>query len=309
MIMLTFLLIGSVGFRASADLVITNVQDLNQNGVVVAVQSGTTSDLYAQANLTKATVTAFDSFDKAVGAVTQKDAHVLLGDYPVLAYYAVDNPNAGLKIAGKFGDKELFGIGVRQDSTELLDALNAALYAIIQSGKYDTIYSNWFSGDVILTDDSTASTATTFPANTSGSDLTAVLNAGKLVFGSDTTYPPFEFLDGGSVTGFDAAIGAALATELSSHYNVQVQSVMQTNAWSSIIPDLQGGTFDAILSAMTKTPERAQQISFTRSYYTSQQGILQGEKTFTTSSTGGLPISLLPAVFALMAIPIIRRKN
>ncbi len=31
---------------------------------------------------------------------------------------------------------------------------------------------------------------------------------------------------------------------------------MQTNDWDPIIPDLQSGKFDAILSAMTKTAEK-----------------------------------------------------
>ncbi|NDB28134.1 hypothetical protein EB151_01120, partial [archaeon] len=46
---------------------------------------------------------------------------------------------------------------------EFLDALNAALHQIVEDGSYDTIYSKWFSGSVVLTDDSTTNTSTTFP--------------------------------------------------------------------------------------------------------------------------------------------------
>ena len=73
---------------------------------------------------------------------------------------------------------------------------------------------------------------------------------------------------------FDADIAAAIATKFSAAYDLTITAVMQTNDWDPIIPDLQSGKFDAILSAMTKTAERDQVIDFTRAYYTSSQGIL-----------------------------------
>ena len=160
---------------------------------------------------------------------------------------------------------------------EFLNALDAALYNIVDSGTYDTIYSSWFSGDVILTDDSTPDTATTFPSLdslTSGGTLDSIIKNGEITFGSDTTYPPFEYIDGQNIVGFDADIASAIATQFSEAYNVTIKATMKTNDWDPIIPDLKSGKFDAILSAMTKTAERAQEIDFTRSYYTSKQGIL-----------------------------------
>ena len=161
---------------------------------------------------------------------------------------------------------------------EFLDALNAALHQIVEEGIYDQLYLNWFSGSVVLTDDSTTNTSTTFPARadiTEGGTLDTILSNGTIYFGSDTTYPPFESLDdNGNVVGFDADIAAAIATKFSAAYDLTITAVMQTNDWDPIIPDLQSGKFDAILSAMTKTAERDQVIDFTRAYYTSSQGIL-----------------------------------
>lgn len=170
----------------------------------------------------------------------------------------------------------------------LKDALDAALYKIIESGDYDTIYNAWFSGAVVLTDDSDANTATTFPAaaslDTDGT-LAMIIAAGEIVFGSDTTYPPFEYLKDNVVVGFDADIGAAIATELSTAYGKTIVAKMETNDWDPIIPDLKTGKFDAILSAMTKTAVRAQEIDFTRSYYTSKQAILANNQAPTISTT------------------------
>ncbi|NDB54267.1 hypothetical protein EB169_00360 [archaeon] len=110
---------------------------------------------------------------------------------------------------------------------------------------------------------------------TEGGTLDTILSNGTIYFGSDTTYPPFESLDdNGNVVGFDADIAAAIAEKFSAAYDTTITAVMQTNDWDPIIPDLQSGKFDAILSAMTKTAERDQVIDFTRAYYTSSQGIL-----------------------------------
>lgn len=179
----------------------------------------------------------------------------------------------------------------KSGNDEFLDALNAALHNIIDDGTYDTIYSTWFSGSVVLTDDSDANTATTFPAKddlTSDGTLDAIISAGKITFGSDTTYPPFEYIESGTVVGFDADIAAAIATEFSDAYDTTIVAEMQTNDWDPIIPDLKSGKFDAILSAMTKTEERDQEIDFTRSYYTSKQGILAGADAPTISGVADL---------------------
>jgi polar amino acid transport system substrate-binding protein len=164
-----------------------------------------------------------------------------------------------------------------EGNEELLNAIDAALKLIIDSGDYDTIYGHWFDGAVVLTDDSTADTATTFPVEadlTENGTLAAIIANKKIVFGSDTTYPPFEYIEGTDVVGFDADIADAIAAELSTAYGVTIVAEMSTNDWDPIIPDLKTGKFDAILSAMTKTEIRAQEIDFTRSYYTSKQAIL-----------------------------------
>ena len=164
-------------------------------------------------------------------------------------------------------------------NNNLTDALNASLKKLIDSGDYDTIYGNWFSGDVVLTDDTDANTATTFPAEKDldkNGTLERIIAAGEIVFGSDTTYPPFESIENSKTVGFDVDIGVAIAAELSKAYDTTIVAKFQTNDWDPIIPDLKTGKFDAILSAMTKTAVRAQEIDFTRSYYTSKQAILAG---------------------------------
>ena len=107
---------------------------------------------------------------------------------------------------------ENFGLAVREDSGELLAALDVAIGAVVASGEYDAIYGAWFDGAVTLADDTTADTATEYPTPTEGSDLTQVLESGDLRLCTDPFYPPFESYDAdGNVEGFDADMADALS--------------------------------------------------------------------------------------------------
>ena len=199
---------GVIGGSSAA--AITSVSDLNAAGTTVAVQSGTTSDLYAADNLGSATIVAFSDFPSVTAAVANGDADYALGDAPVLAL-------AGTILA-VFSD-ENYGIAVaEEDNGELLDALNVAITAVIDSGEHDLIAGAWDLAAPIV-DDTTADTATAYPTPTEGSTLTAVLESGNLKFCSDTSYPPFENLDAdGNAVGFSIDLGDAIVDEIAAHY-------------------------------------------------------------------------------------------
>ena len=200
---------GVIGAAGSAS--ISDVSELNAAGTTIAVQSGTTSDLYAQDNLGMATIVAYDDFPSVTAAVSNGEADYAMGDSPVLALSG--------DLMTTFSD-ETFGIAVREDSGELLDALNVAITAIVDSGEYDAIFGAWFEGSVVLTDDRDENTAVAYPASPSeGSTLTTVLESGSLRFCSDTAYPPFENLDeNGNAVGFDVDIANALVDEIAAFY-------------------------------------------------------------------------------------------
>jgi len=198
--------IGGTGAAA-----ITSVSDLNAAGTTIGLQSGTTSDLYANENLGAATISAYEDFPSVITALNNGDVMYAMGDSPVLALEGT--------LLTTFSD-ENFGLAVREDSGQLLDALNVAIGAMVNSGQYDTIYTAWFDETAVLSDDTTADTATSYPTPSEGSTLTSVLESGSLNICTDPFYPPFEAYaaDGTTVVGFDADIGAAIADELASHY-------------------------------------------------------------------------------------------
>ena len=206
---------GVIGGSGSAS--ISDVSELNAAGITVGVQSGTTSDIFANgdadnmASLPDATVVAYEDFPSVIAALDNGDVMYALGDAPVLSLEGT--------LMTQFSD-ENFGFAVREDSGELLDALNVAIGAIVDSGEYDTIFQASFDGAAVLADDTTTDTATAYPASPSeGSTLTGVLESGQLKVCTDPFYPPFESYDAdNNVVGFDADVAHAVVDEIAAHY-------------------------------------------------------------------------------------------
>jgi len=95
--------------------------------------------------------------------------------------------------------------------------------------------------------------------------LAKVKQAGTLVVGNGGAYPPFEYVADGVLTGFDIDLG----NELGKRMGVKVE--WKVTEFAGLIASLTSGRVDALVTAFTKTPERAEKIAFSTSYY--QTGI------------------------------------
>lgn len=84
---------------------------------------------------------------------------------------------------------------------------------------------------------------------------------GQLKIGTEGAYPPWSMADAnGNVTGFDADVGALLCEKL------QMECVFVVQAFDGLIPALQAGQFDIIISGMSITEERKKAIAFSTGY-------------------------------------------
>jgi His/Glu/Gln/Arg/opine family amino acid ABC transporter permease subunit len=105
------------------------------------------------------------------------------------------------------------------------------------------------------------------------SALERVRLSGELRIGTDATYPPLESAEGGQFTGFDIDLGNAVARELG------VRPRWINSGFDGIFPALQNGTFDAVMSSVTITPERSASMLFSDPYYDSGQLIAVRNET------------------------------
>jgi polar amino acid transport system substrate-binding protein len=108
----------------------------------------------------------------------------------------------------------------------------------------------------------------TTPAETDAQGETfTTVTEGTLTVGSDIPFPPFEFREGGELTGFDVD----LVEEMASRLDLEVEWV--DTAFDTIFTQLAAGRFDMVASATTITEERQQQVEFTEPYYAAQQAM------------------------------------
>ncbi len=95
-----------------------------------------------------------------------------------------------------------------------------------------------------------------------GSTLNKIIKRGKLIVGMEVEYWPFEYSDTkGNPIGFDVEIAQLIAKELG------VKLEIKDIEWTGLIPSLQSGKIDMIISGMTRTLERAKAVTFTDPYF------------------------------------------
>ncbi|QNS02715.1 ABC transporter substrate-binding protein [Streptomyces xanthii] len=119
-------------------------------GKKIVVQRGTVSHDLAKAQAKKCPkgktlgIQAFDDDQQAQTRLRSGGADAGSSDFPVAAY-AVKTTGGGkaFEIVGDQVEAAPYGIAVAKDKTQLRDALQAALNAIIENGEYGKIVAKW----------------------------------------------------------------------------------------------------------------------------------------------------------------------
>ncbi|SEE58815.1 ABC transporter substrate-binding protein [Streptomyces sp. Ag109_O5-10] len=121
-------------------------------GKVVALQKGTTSEGIAKAQSEKCKkdgnkaidLQTFDTDPEALLRLKQGASVADLNDFPVAAYNAkTSGGGKDFEVVGEQIEAGPYGIAVSKQNTQLRDALQAAMAAIIKSGDYQKILEKW----------------------------------------------------------------------------------------------------------------------------------------------------------------------
>lgn len=124
-------------------------------GQTIALQRGTTQDDVATAQVAKCKtagkplkVLKFDTDPEALLQIKQGRAVADMNDFPVAAYTATTD--SAFQVVGEQIGAGPYGIAVPKDQTQLRDAIQKAVQALIDDGSYASILDKWKVGQGAL---------------------------------------------------------------------------------------------------------------------------------------------------------------
>ena len=117
----------------------------------------------------------------------------------------------------------------------------------------------------------------------SGSSPGVVASKQKVVrIGSDLTYPPYDYMQGGAQAGFDPDFVRALAAQIG------VKPAFRDTRFEQLIPNLDSGQFDVIASALYITAARAKQVDYIPYLTTGNSIVVRVDAADQPSNVSGL---------------------
>jgi len=108
----------------------------------IAVQFGTTSDIFCEDYLPDAIVTRLNRAPDTVLELRNDRVDAIVIDRAVADQFIGDNP--GLRILDEPLGSESYGIALQKGNSELLAEINSALRTLMDSGEYDRIFGMFF---------------------------------------------------------------------------------------------------------------------------------------------------------------------
>ena len=115
-----------------------------------------------------------------------------------------------------------------------------------------------------------AGTGAAFAADDKAAELKTV-EQGKLIMGTNATFPPYEYYDGDKIVGIDADVAALIADKLGLELEIEDMD------FGAIITAVQTGKIDMGLAGITVNDERKKNVSFTDTYASGVQVIIVTE--------------------------------
>ncbi len=229
-------------------VVIRSAGDLD--GKRIGVQAGTTGESWVQENVADVRLSSFKSgMDAALDLKNGAIDAVVLDELPAREIVA---RNQDLEIlTGSFAREE-YAIAVKKGNTELLEQINASINKAVENGDYDTLRSAFMpaDGNIVIP-------AIRIP----GGERT-------LRLGTNAAFPPFEYVEGSEIVGFDISMGRLIARDCGAGLEVVDM------AFDSLIPALSSGAVDFVAAGMSVNEERRKNVDFSIPYFESEQVII-----------------------------------
>jgi His/Glu/Gln/Arg/opine family amino acid ABC transporter permease subunit len=230
-------------------LVIVRPDDANH--AKIGVTTGTTGEAIAKKRFPEAQIKSFDDAMSSVAAVKSGQLDVIITSSP--GALQIVKKNADLTIVSEPLSDEDSSIALRKGDPRLA-AVNRILTELKNDGAFESMKKRWFKNDLSPYDEP---------------DIKLPTQGPPLRVGVAANREPFNFVDqNGRVTGHDGELARLVAQKLGQPIEFTDMKFM------ALIPALQSGKIDMIITGMTATPERAKAVDFSQPYYVNHQVML-----------------------------------
>ena len=234
-----------------AEVKITGIADLE--GKKIGCQSGTTGETWVSENVKDVKLSSFKSaidaaLDLKAGAI---DA-VVIDELPAKEIVKRNSDLVIVRDPYFAENKEEYAIAVKKGNPDLLAQINSTIAVMKENGEYEDLVNAFMptDGKIVIPTVEDVSSDTV------------------LKLGTNAAFPPFEYVNGRDVVGFDITMGQKIA--LKGGQKLQVVDM----AFDSLIPALQAETIDFIAAGMSVTEERKKNVDFSDPYFASEQVII-----------------------------------
>jgi ABC-type amino acid transport substrate-binding protein len=217
-------------------------------GKVIGVQLGTTGDTIATKDVNAKTVERFTHYVDAITALNQKKVDCIIMDRDT-AVAMIANNTSLTQIDVGF-DPEQYAIAVKKGDSSLLETVNKVITAMKADGSL------------------AASLKAHEGEKGSAPDMNVGASGGTLIVGTESGFPPYEYISNGKIAGVDMDIMARIAKELNKELKVEDMP------FDSLITALTSGKINAISAGMTINDERKVNVDFSIPYVDASQVVV-----------------------------------
>ncbi|MEE7624831.1 ABC transporter permease subunit [Methylobacter sp. Wu8] len=218
----------------------------------IGVMTGSTGESITASRLPEAQVKSFDDIMDAVAAMKSGQLDAIVTAFP--AALQVSKKNTELGLLSEPLDQEDTAIALRKGNDALLASLNRIISELKSDGTLESMKKRWFKPDLSPYEEM---------------NITLPAEGAPLKIGVSATREPFSFVDKeGRVTGHDGELARIIGAKLQRPVEFFNMKFM------ALIPALQSGKVDLIVTRMTATDERRKVVDFTEPYYANAQVML-----------------------------------
>lgn len=238
----------------------------------IGVMTGSTGEAIAKERFPKAQVKSFDDIMDAVAALKSGQLDAIITSFPAALQVAKKNPE--LHRLPQPLDNEDTAIAIKKGNDDLLATVNRIIADLKGDGTLADMEKRWLKTDLSPYQEKE------IPLPQTGTPLK---------IGVSATREPLSFVNkDGRVSGFDGELARIIGARLQRPVEFSNMKFM------ALIPALQSGKVDLIISGMTATNERKKSINFSLTYFANAQVMLVKKTSGANAASAPSPVSSAP---------------